>query len=67
MITRLWFVLSVGWAALFFWNCTTRTVFKFDGVDAILVFGPFLMGLALKLVGRYVMTGSVRPRPGPRY
>jgi hypothetical protein len=57
MLTRLWFVLSLGWAALFFFNCMTRETFRFDQFDAVLVFGPFIVGLLLRWTYRYVRHG----------
>ena len=62
MITRLWFVVSVGWAALFFFNCMTRERFSFDQFDAVLVFGPFALGLLLRWTYRYVRFGPRRER-----
>lgn len=58
MLTRLWFVLSLIWAALFLFNCFTRERFSFDQFDAVLVLGPFALGLFLKRVGRYVVRGT---------
>ena len=66
MITRLWFVLSLVWAALALFNCATRTVPSFTTFDFFFVFGPFIAGLALKWTGRYVVTGSLRPLPRRR-
>ena len=59
MLTRLWFVISVLWGAVFFFNCTTREVFRFDRYDAVLVFGPFVLGVFIRLMYRYVRFGSV--------
>lgn len=63
MLTRLWFVLCVIWGAVFFLNCTTRERFSFDQYDAVLVFGPFLLGVFIRLMYRYVRFGSVVRRP----
>lgn len=59
MLWRLWFVLSLIWAA-----CVIGA--QMAGGDPVRpreIFGaiaPFLLGLLVRNIGRYVLTGSFR-------
>lgn len=59
MIWRLWFVLSVLWAA-----CVIGAqVAGGDPVRSREIYGaaaPFILGLVVRNIGRYVVTGSFR-------
>jgi hypothetical protein len=57
MIARLWFVLSLIWGGILFLNAATRVPFKFDVFDGVLIFGPFALGLGLRLAYRYIRFG----------
>jgi hypothetical protein len=62
MITRLWVSLSLVWAVVIFaasspseWpHKETGTIVQL----LVLIFAPLISGLGLKLLARYVITGS---------
>lgn len=60
MIARLWFVLALIWSLFMLFNAMTREVPKIDGIDCILIFGPFALGLFLRYAWRYVRFGLPR-------
>lgn len=60
MIARLWFVLALIWSSLMLFNAMTRQVPKLDAIDCILIFGPFALGIFLRVAWRYVRFGPPR-------
>jgi hypothetical protein len=62
MLTRLWFAVSLGWAVLFFYNDSTRTVPSVNGADVMIALFPFLVGVIIRNAWRYIRTGSLRSR-----
>lgn len=58
MITRLWFALSVIWCL--FWLIATQgkgELFSYPPLGFWVFGGPFLIGLLVRLVYRYVLFG----------
>ena len=66
MLTRLWFVVSLIWAALLLYFTFTSPThnYRIEGspVNSLgfwfWVFLPFLIGLIIRIVFRYVVTGN---------
>ena len=59
MLTRLWFVVSLAWAAF----CLAVIALGHDTEPIgwgvwLVICGPFLIGLLLKRIGRYVARGN---------
>jgi hypothetical protein len=60
MITRLWFAVSVIWVGLFL--CYTygeRNIYSSPWFWVGILW-PFAIGLLVRIVSRYVITGSLR-------
>jgi hypothetical protein len=72
MITRLWFVLSVGWVAFWLWGFDGTPVreWRFDGcpIDSLgfwfCLLLPFIAGLLVRIAYRYVRFGPRLRDPG---
>lgn len=58
MITRAWLVISIAWALLFLYADSTRVPPVVTGSDLLLAFFPLIAGVALKRIGRFVITGK---------
>jgi hypothetical protein len=60
MLTRAWFLFSLGWAALFFWNYSTRAQPSLDRFDAFVALLPLASGVVMRVAYRYVRYGPRR-------
>lgn len=58
MITRAWLVISIAWAAFFLYADSTRVHPEVTGLDLLLAFFPLIAGVALKRIGRFVISGK---------
>lgn len=58
MITRLWFVLCLAWAALLLIVLFSSPTLEIYPVHALLILGPFILGLIVKRAGKYIVTGQ---------
>jgi hypothetical protein len=59
MVTRLWFALSLLFAVVMLLNYSSREIPSLSAFDWLVAFSPLLLGLALKIIGRYVVTGRL--------
>lgn len=58
MLTRAWFLGSVVWAALMFWNYSTREhPGALSGFDTLFALAPLLAGVLMRLSFRYIVHG----------
>lgn len=57
MLTRLWFALSLLWAALWGVMLISKEGWDLNAYGWGIVLGPLLAGLLLKKIGQYVATG----------
>jgi len=69
MIARLWFVLSIVWALCVLLPNPASTWSNPEMAKKLLLeaFAPFILGIALKLTTRYIISGSFRPQPWRRF
>lgn len=58
MITRLWIVMSLAWAALILITIGLSPGYEFAPVHVVIIFGPLILGIILKRAGRYIVTGQ---------
>lgn len=57
LLTRLWFVVCVTWAILASRCCYADI--KVDSAGGFFILFPFIVGIALKYIARYVVTGRI--------
>jgi hypothetical protein len=58
MLTRAWFLVSMVWAALMFWNYSTREIHgPLSAFDTLFALAPLLAGVFLYLSVRYIVHG----------